>query len=176
MFHMSWNQNSCASWAAVVHRTLLKLNSFYSFTRGNQGISDSVLRALYVGGRYLHNGIDPPTVALPHASEARLPTNVPYLWTEYNITVSHFSITMLFAILIALQHTIKTKKTLAYLYCHVAFCYFPHVEAHSGNHVFTELARLYEETGAERLTTNSRRFPPRSKHLTPNYPLCRPHI
>lgn len=39
---------------------------------------------------------------------------------------------------------------LAYLYCHIAFSDFPHVETNCGNHVFTELAWLRKRNGRQK--------------------------
>lgn len=36
-----------------------------------------------------------------------------------------------------------------YLYCNITLCNLPHVEAHSRNHIFTELTRLEKKKEGE---------------------------
>lgn len=82
----------------------------------------------------LHDGVDAPTVALPHAPEARLSADVPDLTAQEENVPSPCQQSRV--------HQQAEYRT--YLYRHVAFGDLPHVEPHGGNHVFTELTRLPE--------------------------------
>lgn len=93
----------------------------------------------------LHDSIHPSTVTLPHASEPRLSTYVPYLRAE--VTIRSWAKQ---ALVSRDRAEVKYWKwyftnVITYLYGHIAFCDLSHIETNRGNHVFTEMPRLQEK-------------------------------
>lgn len=98
---------------------------------------------------YPHNRVDSPTVTFPHASEARLTTDVPDLRAEEESlnaqAIQRWAQNWARVPIVSMWFAALSFIMLTYLYCHVAFGDLPHVETNRGNHVFTELARLLQE-------------------------------